>query len=101
MLATKGGYKRRHIMPFFPVAAKNKSGDGHSTNSKEQNGGPAASTSNASVTDKDLISVVGGLNKQKKRSSGIDPAQKEAFQWLEITADEAVSPSHWVICAHF
>ncbi|MEQ2192062.1 hypothetical protein XENOCAPTIV_006452 [Xenoophorus captivus] len=83
--ASKGGYKRRHITTFFPVAAKHKSGDGHSTNGEEQNDRPAASTSTASVIDKDVISAVGRLNKQKKRRSGIDPAWKEAFQWLKIT----------------
>ncbi|MEQ2219838.1 hypothetical protein XENOCAPTIV_025255 [Xenoophorus captivus] len=100
MSASKGGYKRRHITAFFPVAAKHKSGDRHSTNGKEQNDGPAASTSAASGIDKDVISAVGGLNKQKKRRSGIDPAWKENFQWLKITAHEAGRPSHRVICAH-
>ncbi|MEQ2272404.1 hypothetical protein XENORESO_021923 [Xenotaenia resolanae] len=87
MSALKGGCKRCH-----------KSGDGHSTNGLEHDG-PAASTSTGSVIHKDVISAVGGLN--KKWRSGIDPAWKEAFHWLEITADEAGRPSHWVICAHF
>ncbi|MEQ2284909.1 hypothetical protein AMECASPLE_026376 [Ameca splendens] len=74
---------------IFLVAAKHKSVDGHFTNGEEQNDGPAASTSTASVIDKHVISAIGGLNKQKKRRSGIDPAWKEAFQRLEITADKA------------
>ncbi|MEQ2294520.1 hypothetical protein AMECASPLE_004778 [Ameca splendens] len=90
MSALNGGHKRCRITAFFPVAAKHKSGDGHSTNGEEQNDGPADSTSTASVIDKDVISAVGGLNKQKRRRrSGFDPAWKAAFQWLEITADEA------------
>ncbi|MED6262073.1 hypothetical protein ATANTOWER_014067 [Ataeniobius toweri] len=99
MSASKGGYKRRCMTEFFPVAAKHKSGDGPSTNGEEQNDRPAASTSTASVIYKDIISAVGGLNKQKKWRFGIDPAWKEAFQWLDITADEAGRPSHWVICS--
>ncbi|MEQ2229401.1 hypothetical protein ILYODFUR_018411 [Ilyodon furcidens] len=100
MSASKGGYKRHHIKAFSMVAAKHKSGDVHPTNGEEQNDRPAASTSTASVQDKDVISAVGGLNKQKNRRSGIHPAWKEAFQWLEITGDEAGGPSHWAICAH-
>ncbi|MED6232106.1 hypothetical protein ATANTOWER_021331 [Ataeniobius toweri] len=101
MSASKGGYRRHRIMSFFLVDAKLKSADSHSTNGEEQNVGPAASTSTASVKDKDVISAVGGLNRQKKLRSGIDPAGKEAFQWLEITGDKVGRPSYWVICVHF
>ncbi|MED6257702.1 hypothetical protein ATANTOWER_029971 [Ataeniobius toweri] len=80
MSASKSGYKRHH-MSFFLIAATPKSGDGHSTNDKEQNDGPAASSSSASVKDKDVISAVGGLKNQKKRRSGIDPAKKPSNDW--------------------
>ncbi|KAK5609698.1 hypothetical protein CRENBAI_026244 [Crenichthys baileyi] len=94
MSAHFSGYKWRSITALFPVAAKHESGDGHSSNGEEQNDGPAASTSTASVRDKDVISAAGRFNKQKKRRFGINPAWKEAFQWLEITADKAANHFH-------
>ncbi|MED6248945.1 hypothetical protein ATANTOWER_007323 [Ataeniobius toweri] len=54
MSASFGGYKPCHITAFFPVAAKHK-GDSHSSNGKEQNDSPAASTSTVSVIEKDII----------------------------------------------